>query len=156
MIQHISKPKGVVKKTVHTNAAKMINKEVNATSTSKVVQTGIKRKSAVTIAGTASKRSKDDEEDEHDIDITVHSQKLVPQENVKNVKKKQTSISNFFSKKRLKNKISSSHCEYFSFDHSKYFSYFSLLISASKFFVFTMFIYLVLKFFVDSFIFYEH
>ena len=101
MIQHISKPKGVVKKTVHTNAAKMINKEVNATSTSKVVQTGIKRKSAVTIAGTASKRSKDDEEDEHDIDITVHSQKLVPQENVKNVKKKQTSISisNFFPKK---------------------------------------------------------
>ena len=155
--------KGSCKKTVHTKAAKMkkeiirkINKTVNATSTSKVVQTGIKRKSAVTIAGTASKRSKDDEEDEHDIDITVHSQKLVPQENVKNVKKKQTSVSNFFSKKRLKNKISSSHCEYFSFDHSKYFSYFSLLISASKFFVFTMFIYLVLKFFVDSFIFYEH
>ena len=75
-----------------------INKKVNATSTSKVVKTGIKRTSAVTIAGTASKRSKDDEEDEHDIDITVHLQKLVPQENVKNVKKKQTSISNFFSK----------------------------------------------------------
>ena len=97
--------KGNCKKTVHTKAAKMkkeiirkINKTVNATSTSKVVQTGIKRKSAVTIAGTASKRSKDDEEDEHDIDITVHLQKLVPQENVKNVKKKQTSISNFFSK----------------------------------------------------------
>ena len=76
-----------------------INKKANATSTRKVVQTGIKRKSAVPIAGTASKRSKDDEEDEHDIDITVHSQKLVRQENVKNVKKKQTSISNFFSKK---------------------------------------------------------
>ena len=121
--------KASCKKTVHTKAAKMkkeiirkINKTVNATSTSKVVQTGIKRKSAVTIAGTASKRSKDDEEDEHDIDITVHLQKLVPQENVKNVKKKQTSISNFFSKQWLKNKISSSHCEYFSFDRSKYFS----------------------------------
>ena len=95
---------------------------MNATSTSKVVQTGIKRKSAVTIAGTASKRSKDDEEDEHDIGITVHLQKLVPQENVKNVKKKQTSISNFFSKQWLKNKLPSSHCEYFSFDRSKYFS----------------------------------
>ena len=78
---------------------------VNATFTSKVVKTGIKRKSAVTIAGTASKRSKDDEEDEHDNDITVHSQKLAPQENVKNDKKKQTSISNFFSKKRLRNKM---------------------------------------------------
>ena len=78
-----------------------INKKANATSTSKVVKTGIKRTSAVTTAGTASKRSKDDEEDEHDIDKTVHSQKLVPQENVKNVKKKQTSISisNFFPKK---------------------------------------------------------
>ena len=123
------KTKASCKKTVHTKAAKMkkeiirkINKTVNATSTSKVVQTGIKRKSAVTIAGTASKRSKDDEEDEHDIDITVHLQKLVPQENVKNAKKKQTSISNFFSKQWLKNKISSSHCEYFSFDRSKYFS----------------------------------
>ena len=73
MIKNISKPKGVVKKTVHTKAAK------------------IKRKSAVTIARTASKRSKDDEEDEHDIDMTVHSQKLVPQEHVKNVKKKQRS-----------------------------------------------------------------
>ena len=148
---------------MHTKAAKIkneiigkINKKVNATSTSKVVQMGIKRKSAVTIVGTASKWSKDDEEEEHDIDITIHLQKKVPQENVKNVKKKQTSISNFFSKKWLKNKTSSSHCEYFSFDHSKYFSYFSLLISASKFFVFTMFIYLVLKYFVDSFIFYEH
>ena len=137
---------------MHTKAAKIkneiigkINKKVNATSTSKVVQMGIKRKSAVTIVGTASKWSKDDEEEEHDIDITIHLQKKVPQENVKNVKKKQTSISNFFSKKWLKNKTSSSHCEYFSFDHSKYFSYFSLLISASKFFVFTMFIYLVLK-----------
>ena len=106
MIKHFSKPKGVVKKTVHTKAAKMtkeiirkINKKANAASTSKVVQTGIKRKFTVTIAGTASKQSKDDEEDEHDIDIPVHSQKLVPQENVKNVKKKQTSISNFFSKK---------------------------------------------------------
>ena len=106
MIKHILKPKGVVKKTVYTKAAKMkkeiirkINKKANATSTSKVVQTGIKRKSSVTIAVTASKRSKDDEEDEHDIDITVHSQKLLPQENVKNVKKKQTSTSNFFSKK---------------------------------------------------------
>ena len=133
-----------------------INKKANATSTSKVVQTGIKRKSAVPIMGTASKRSKDDEEDEHGIDITVHSQKLVWQENVKNVKKKQPPISNFFSKKWLKNKISSSHCEYFPFYNSKYFSYFSLLISASRFFVFTMFIYLVLKFFVDSFIFDEH
>ena len=54
-----------------------INKKANATSTSKVVQTGIKRKSAVPITGTASKRSKDDEEDEHGIDITVHSRKLV-------------------------------------------------------------------------------
>ena len=70
MIKHISKPKGVVKKTVHTKAAKMkkeiirkINKNVNPTSTSKVVQTGIKRKSAVTIAGTASKWPKDDEEE---------------------------------------------------------------------------------------------
>ena len=106
MIKQISKPKGVVKKTIHTKSAKMkkkiirkINKKVNATSTSKVVPPGIKRKSAETIAGSASKRSKADEEDEHDIDITVHSQKLVPQENVKNVKKKQTSISNFFSKK---------------------------------------------------------
>ena len=148
---------------MHTKTHKMkneiirkINKKVNATFTSKVVQTGIKRKSAVTIAGTASKWSKDDEEDEHDIDITVHLQKLVPPENVKKVKKKQTSLSNFFLKKWIKNKTSSSHCEYFSFDHSKYFSYFSLLISASKFFVFTMFIYLVLKFFVDSFIFYKH
>ena len=130
-----------------------INKKANATSTSEVVQTGIKRKSAVTIAGTASKRSKGDEEGEHDVDIIVHSQKLVSQENVNNVKKKQTSISNFFSKKCLKNKISSIHCGYFSFDHSKYFSCFSLLISASKFFVSAMFIYLVLKFFVDSFIF---
>ena len=108
------------------------------------------------IVGTASKRSRDDEEDEHDIDITVHSEKLVPQENIKNAKKKQTSISNFFSKKWLKNKISSSYCEYYSFKHSKYFSYPSLFISASKFFVFTMFIYLVLKFFIDSYIFYEH
>ena len=65
MIKHILKPKGVVKKTVHTKAAKIkkeiirkINKKANATSTSKVVQTGIKRKSAVTIAGTASKRSR--------------------------------------------------------------------------------------------------
>ena len=74
----MSKPKGVVKKTMHTKAANM-----NTTSTSKVVQTGIKRKSAVTIARAASKRSKDDEEDEDDIDITVHSQKLFPQENVK-------------------------------------------------------------------------
>ena len=41
---------------------------MNATSTSKVVQMGIKRKSAVTIVGTASKWSKDDEEEEHDID----------------------------------------------------------------------------------------
>ena len=136
MIKHISKPKGVVKKTVYTRAAKMkkeiirkINKKANATSTSKVVQTGIKPKSAVTIAGTASKRSKDDEEDEHDVNITVHSQKLVPQENVKNAKKKQTSISNFFFKSLW----------IFLFDHSKYFSCFSLLISASKFFVFTMF-----------------
>ena len=103
MIKHISKPKGVVKKTVHTKAAKMkkeiirkINKKANATSTSKVGQTGIKPKSLVTIAGTASKRSKDDEED--DVNITVHSQKLVPQENVKNVKKKQTSVSNLFFK----------------------------------------------------------
>ena len=106
MIKHILKPKGVVKKTVHTKAAKIekeiirkINKKANATSTSKVVQTVIKRQSVVTIAGTASKRSKDDEEDENDIDITVHSQELVPQENIKNVKKKQTSILNFFSKK---------------------------------------------------------
>ena len=106
MIKHILKPKGVVKKTVHTKAAKMkkeiirkTNKKVNATSTSKVVQTGIKRKSAVTIVGTASKQSKDDEEDKHDIDIAIHSQKLVSQENVKNVKKKQTSTLNFFSKK---------------------------------------------------------
>ena len=162
-IKHISKPKGVVKKTVHTKAAKMKkeiirsnNKNANATSTSKVGQTGIKRKTVVTIAGTASKRSKDDDEDKYDIDRTVHSQKLVSQKSVKNVNKKQTSISNFFSKKWLKNKVSSSHCEYFSFDHSKYFSYFSVLISASKFFVFTMLIYLVLKSFVDSFIFYEH
>ena len=84
--------KGNCKKTVHTKAAKMkkeiirkINKKANATSTSKVVKTGIKRRSAVTTAGTASKRSKDDEEGEHDTDITVHSQKLVSQENVKNV-----------------------------------------------------------------------
>ena len=106
MIKHISKPKGVVKKTVHTKAAKMkkeiirkINKKANATSTSKVLKMGIKRKSAVNIVGTALKRSRDDEEDEHDIYITVHSEKLVPQENIKNAKKKQTSISNFFSKK---------------------------------------------------------
>ena len=76
-----------------------INKKANGTSTNKVVQSEIKRKSAMTIAGTTSKRSKDDEEDDHDIGITVHSRKLVPQENVKNVKKKQTSSSNLFSKK---------------------------------------------------------
>ena len=51
------------------------------------IHQGIKRKSAVTIAGTASKR------------------KLVPQENVKNDKKKQTSISNFFSKKKTYNRV---------------------------------------------------
>ena len=102
MIQHISKPKGVVKKTVHTNAAKMINKEVNATSTSKVVQTGIKRKSAVTIAGTASKRSKDDEEDEHDIDITVHSQKLVHKKMLKMLRKSKHLYRISFQKNDLK------------------------------------------------------
>ena len=60
---------------MHTKAAKTkneiirkINKKVNATSTSKVVQMGIKWKSAMTIVGTASKWSKDDEEEEHDID----------------------------------------------------------------------------------------
>ena len=93
----MSKPKGVVKKTMHTKAANM-----NTTSTSKVVQTGIKRKSAVTIARAVSKRSKDDEEDEDDIDITVHSQKLFPQENVKNAKNKQTYIRISFQKNDLK------------------------------------------------------
>ena len=101
--------KGNCKKTVHTKAAKMkkeiirkINKTVNATSTSKVVQTGIKRKSAVTIAGTASKRSKDDEEDEHDIDITVHSQKLVHKKMLKMLRKSKHLYRISFQKNDLK------------------------------------------------------
>ena len=101
--------KGSCKKTVHTKAAKMkkeiirkINKTVNATSTSKVVQTGIKRKSAVTIAGTASKRSKDDEEDEHDIDITVHSQKLVHKKMLKMLRKSKHLYRISFQKNDLK------------------------------------------------------
>ena len=101
--------KASCKKTVHTKAAKMkkeiirkINKTVNATSTSKVVQTGIKRKSAVTIAGTASKRSKDDEEDEHDIDITVHSQKLVHKKMLKMLRKSKHLYRISFQKNDLK------------------------------------------------------
>ena len=101
--------KASCKKTVHTKAAKMkkeiirkINKKVNATSTSKVVKTGIKRKSAVTIAGTASKRSKDDEEDEHDIDITVHSQKLVHKKMLKMLRKSKHLYRISFRKNDLK------------------------------------------------------
>ena len=101
--------KASCKKTVHTKAAKMkkeiirkINKKANATSTSKVVKTGIKRTSAVTIAGTASKRSKDDEEDEHDIDITVHSQKLVQKKMLKMLRKSKHLYRISFQKNDLK------------------------------------------------------
>ena len=101
--------KGNCKKTVHTKAAKMkkeiirkINKKANATSTSKVVKTGIKRTSAVTTAGTASKRSKDDEEDEHDIDITVHSQKLVHKKMLKMLRKSKHLYRISFQKNDLK------------------------------------------------------
>ena len=52
-----------------------MNKKPSATSTSKVIQTGIKQKSAVTRAGTASKWLKYDEDGKHDADITIYSKK---------------------------------------------------------------------------------
>ena len=48
---------------------------------------GIKWKSAVSSAGTASKRLKDGKDDKHDADIIIHSQKSVPQEHVKMLRK---------------------------------------------------------------------
>ena len=58
------------------------NEKVNATSTSEVLQTRIKRKSTVTI-GEQLKQSKDDKdgkEDKYDINMTIHSQKPLLQE----------------------------------------------------------------------------
>ena len=52
-----------------------MNKKLSAISTSKVIQTGIKQKSVVTSAGTASKRLKYDEDGKHDADITIYSKK---------------------------------------------------------------------------------
>ena len=76
------KTKGSCKTTLNTKTTQIknkiirkMNKKPSATSTSKAIQTGIKQKSVVTSAGTASKRLKYDEDGKHDGDITIYSKK---------------------------------------------------------------------------------
>ena len=75
--------KGSCKTTLNIKTAQMkyeiirkINKKASATSTSKVTHMGIKQKSALTSVGTVSKWLKDDEDDKHNADITIHSKKI--------------------------------------------------------------------------------
>ena len=130
MVKHLLKSNGVVEKTtVHIKAAQIkkeiirkINKKKNATSTSKVVHASIIQKSVVTSVGTTSKWSEveeDDEEDKHIIDMTIRKTCLA-RKCYKILRKSKyiECILNFFWKKWIKNEISLSHCNYFSFEYA--------------------------------------
>lgn len=81
VVKHF-KTKGSCKTTLNTKTTQIkskiirkMNKKLSAISTSKVIQNGIKQKSVVISAGTASKRLKYDEDGKHDADITIYSKK---------------------------------------------------------------------------------